>query len=212
MNRIVYVGVERCDFLYHFINILSTKGDVLVADNSIYCDLFTSVCKEKDENVYEWRNVTYVKNVDITSSNTSDYDYVVIYAGMDPLPEYYNDPETFVLVMPDYTAQCLEVVDGIYEDITKCRSLVILRDFCTKKITDKSVATLLNMNPKMIEGHITLTAQDMAAYVALTHNGHQNIKGVSGEMLTALTFATARYFETDEKKAQKIVASARKIK
>lgn len=210
-NRIVYVGAERCDFLYHFINILSTMGDVLVADNSIRCDLFTSLCKDKNENVYEWRNVTYVKCLDITASDTSEYDYVVIYAGMDPAPEYF-DPETFVLAMPDYTAQSIEVVDNIYNELSHCRSLVILRDFCTKKITDKSVATLLTMNPKMIEGHITLTAQDMAAYVALTHNGHQNIKGISGEMLTALTFATARYFETDEKKAQKIVAAARKIK
>lgn len=207
-KKIVYVGLERCDFIYHLITILSLKGSVLAVDNSRRQDLYECESQDSNKAIVEWRNITFASNIDMKQSNTNDYDYVVIYAGLSVEDEDFSD--AFTLLMPDYSDLTLRVMDTLPKTIKN--PVIILRDNCTKKVNEKGIAVRLETSTKNIAGHINLTIQDMAAYVALTHNRHQNIKGLSDTMVNALTYTTSKIFETDEKHAEKLVAQAKKIK
>ena len=208
-RRIVYIGLERCDFIYHLSTILSLRGNVLVVDNSISGDLFSAVCKN-GEKTAEWNNITYARNVDVEKSDTSYYEHVIIYAGSEPYSEKLDNAT--LLVMPDYTKNGVKLLEKLAATDQTEQTLIIMRDYCTKKLTDKSIATLVGINPKAIVGHLNLSIQDVAAYVTLTHNGHQNIKGVSDNMLEALTYVVSKFFAMDDKKAAKLVMDAKKIK
>lgn len=209
-RRIVYAGLERCDFIYHLITVLSQRGSVLAVDNSVVGDLFSSVCKEEGESVAEWNNITYVRNVDVEKTDTDYYEYVVVYAGNESQGEPLEN--SFVLLMPDYTKGGISLISKYLSFVNPDQSIVIMRDFCTKKLSDKNIAALLGVNPKTIVGHISLSLQDVAAYIALTHNGHQNIKGISDNMMEALVYVVSKFFAMDDKKAAKLVSDARKLK
>lgn len=209
-KKILYVGIERCDFVYYLSAVLSLKGSVLVADNSLSGDLFLSVCKKKDENVAEWRNVTCARNLDVQASDTSAYDYIITYAGFAIDKEDF-EADTLALIMPDYTDLSLSRLEECLPAMI-AHPLYVLRDYCTKKVTDKSIAQRLYISPSDIAGHIELSTTDIQAYIALTHNGRHSIKGASETMVEAITYVVAHIFETTQKVAVKLVADARKIK
>lgn len=209
-KKIVYIGLERCDFIYQMAKIASLKGSVLLVDNSRTGDLFSIIGQDSVDNIVECNNLHITQNIDIEKSDTSTYDFVFIYAGMDVEEEYYKD-NPLVLVMPDFTELCLgaiekclppESVDAIY----------IMRDYCTKKITDKGIAQRFNIHKNVIEGKIPLSLRDAAAYTAFTHNRTQNIGALSDMMCNALIFVTARLFNFDSlKNASKLVEKAKKL-
>lgn len=224
-KKIIYAGLEQCDVVYHLATILSLSSNkVVVVDDSIRKDLFMSMTKEEDTNIYEWRNIIFVKNVDLwKSEEMKDADYIIEYAGMNPHHEFMDriidkeesseDKKALWLMMPDYTYfgvnVAVKVAMGRKDNDDM---LYIPRNFCTKKVTDKSLAILMGVEPSEIAGHIPFDATDMASYVALTHNGHQNIKGISDTMLQAITYIVSQILHVDEKRAKKAVAKAKKIR
>lgn len=211
-KRIVYVGQEKCDFAYYLSCALSTQGSVLVADNSIRGDLYTSINKSEDGEEFEWRNITFTRNLDLTS-DTEEFDFVLVYAGHAVEDEQLFDAkELTVLAMPDYSKQSIEAVKKISVDLSDENCLVITRDKCTKKVSEKGIAAILGISPKKIEGSIDLSLKYEASYIALTHNGKQNIKGASDIMQEAVVFTVAKILYLDEKQSKKLVAKARKLK
>lgn len=212
MEKITYVGLERCDFVYHLANILSLQGSVLVIDNSYNLDLIDAISTTGEREIREWRNIVYVNDVDLMLTDVSDYDYVLVYAGMAFEPSDFED-NIATLIMPDYTKTSIMALSAkMPKEISN--PIYIMRDNCTKKFSIKSISQLLNMSPKEITGWINLDANDMGAYVSLTHNHYSNIKAVSSDMNEALRFVAARILdiEGDNKKIERVMKAATKIK
>lgn len=214
-KRIVYVGLERGDFIYYLASVLSVTAKILVADNSVTGDLFKAVNKS-DDTVYEYRNITYVRNLDIAASDMDNaensYDYILIYAGQDVEDVYFESSDLHVLAMPDCTKASIDTVAAIPYDLSSDETIIIMRDYCNKKISEKSLSVMLNVNAGKIAGKMMLSLQDIASYIALTHNGKQNVKGISDDMRAALTYVVAQIQGLNEKQAAKAVAAAKKLK
>lgn len=208
-KRIVYIGLERCDFIYQMAKIASLKGTVLLIDNSRTGDLFSIVGRDSDESIVERHQMHITQNLDVESSDTTGYDFIFIYAGVDTDREYYSE-DALVLVMPDFTDLCLTAVEKCLPP-DNADALYIMRDYCTRKITEKGIAQRFNISKNDIEGKIPLSLGDIAAYTAFTHNGKQGIGALSDAMYTALVFVTARLFGLDEKNAGKLVGKAKKL-
>lgn len=212
MEKITYVGLERCDFVYHLANILSLQGNVLVIDNSFSLDLIDAISTTGEREIREWRNVVYAHDVDLERTDISDYQYVIVYAGMAFESTDFED-NTLTLIMPDYTkTSIMALSDKMPSNISN--PVYIMRDNCTKKFSIKSIAQLLNMSPKEITGWINLDANDMGAYVSLTHNHYSNIKSLSNDMLEALKYVASKILgiEGDTKTIERVMKAATKIK
>lgn len=213
-KRLIYFGSEKCDFIFYMATVLSIKGSVLVIDNSHKGDLYEVISALQHEPVIEKRGITYVRDVS-SKSNLKDFDYIVVYAGknVEENEEFLQtEDEIMIVAMPDYTSPVLTAISSISYPLDGDDVVFIMRDRCSKKLSEKNISIILGISPKKIEGVLNLNMKDEAAYVALSHNGFQSIKGVSDDMQTAITFVTSKFFDTDEKYANKIVAKAKKIK
>lgn len=213
-KRIVYVGLERGDFPYYLATVLSMTGNIIVIDNSHAGDLFRAVNKT-DDAIYESGNITYVRNLDVTASKKSlesDYDIVLIYAGADTDETYFDGSDLTLFVMPDYTKTSLDMIASIPYDLSSEDAVIIMRDYCSKKFSEKSISVLFGVTSDRISGKIPLSLQDIAAYISLTHNGKQNIRGLSSDMQEAITYAVAKVKAFDRKSAAKAVTAAKKMK
>ena len=212
MKKITYVGLERCDFVYHLANILSLQGNVLVIDNSYNLDLIDAISTTGEREIREWRNIVYVHDVDVERTDLSDYQYVLVYAGM-AFEQSDFEGNAFTLVMPDYTkTSIMALADKMPKTISN--PIYIMRDNCTKKFTVKSVAQLLNMHPREITGWIDFNPIDMGSYISLTHNHYSNIKSLSDNMMDALRYVTGKVLdiEGDTKTIERVMKAAKKIK
>jgi len=212
MEKITYVGIERCDFVYHLANILSLQGNVLVVDNSFALDLIDAISTTGKREVREWRNIVYAHDVDLKNTDVSDYQYVIVYAGMAFENADFED-NSLTLIMPDYTKPSITALsDRLPDNISN--PVYIMRDNCTKKFSIKSIAQLLNMSPKEISGWINLDIHDMGSYVSLTHNHYSNVKSLSNNMLEALKFVASKVLgvEGDTKTIDRVMKAATKIK
>lgn len=212
MEKITYVGLERCDFVYHLANILSLHGSVLVADNSYNLDLIDTVSIDGTREPRELRNIIYASDVDIWDTDLSKFDFVIVYAGM-AFDEKDFAGNKLVCVMPDYTKQSLErFKDGVLNNSTS-DLMIIPRDYCNTKFTTKSLAKYLDIDCKEIIGHIEYNVQDMKSYISLTHNSKANIKSISYDMHDALAFVVSKVLDvTDSKRIKNLMKDATKIK
>mgnify|MGYP003329542529 CR=1 FL=1 len=98
MKKITYIGLERCDFIYHLATILSLQGNVLINDRSVSLDLIKSVSPYDDLNErVDWRNIVTVKDADTDNSDVSDFEYVIDYVGMYfEEKDFYNNTLTLM--------------------------------------------------------------------------------------------------------------------
>ena len=194
MKKITYIGLERCDVVYHLANVLSLQGKVLVVDNSYSADLIRSVSVDGSLGMREWRNVVYMCDVDLKRTDLTEFEYVIDYLGLAFTEDDLLDND-INLIMPDFTLEALTRVKELPARINN--PIYILRDQCNKKFT----------------AWITLSVSDLASYIALTHNHISNIKTLSNDFVTAISYIASKVFEVeDEKKMDKIMAAARKIK
>lgn len=208
MTKITYVGAERCDFVYHLSVILSLQGSVLVIDNSYSLDLIDAVSTDGTRDIREWRKITYAKDIDLKKTDVSDFDYVIVYAGLNS-SENDTSEDNFTLIMPDFTKKALDACKDL-PDMAK--PIYLFRDLCSKKFTAKSTAVYLDVKRTDILGAIKLVPEDIAAYIALTHNHFCNVKSLSDEMQEALMAVIEIIFNVDERKAGKIIKAAKKVK
>lgn len=211
-KRIIYIGQEKADIVYYLSQILSVQGSVLAADNSFVGDLFSSVNKDESESVCEISNITYARNLDLLS-DVSAFDYVLVYAGRNISDgSLYADSRATYLIMPDYTKPCLDMLKKLPINLSSDNVLIITRDICSRKISVKGLAVIAGVSPKRILGTISYSSTDHAAYVSLTHNGEQKVKGTSDNMQMALTFITAQLLDAGLKESKVLITRANKRK
>lgn len=210
MAKITYVGLERADFVYHLAIILSLQGSVLVCDNSYSLDLIDSISTTGTREAREWKKIVFAANVDLNETDTSEYEYVLVYAGL-AVEENSVMDDDFTLIMPDFSKMALDAVKDL-PDMNE--PIYIFRDLVGKKFTEKSVSILLDIDKKDIVGAMKFSEQDLASYVAFTHNHHTNISTISDEMLEALKYVTGKIFgiSGENRKINKIISHAKKVK
>ena len=210
MIRVLYNGLERADFIFYLACILSTKSNrVIVNDSSKSKDLFNSVSRQSTDNIYEWRNIIFVKGLEESANEFNEDDIFIDYRGENIEPARENMEDTFHFVMADYTEKGISLIKALE---TEGKSIYIMRDFCTKKVTDKSIAIDCQLEKDAIAGHMMFNLRDMAAYVALTHNGKQKFSKCSEDMHLALNYAISLILGINkEKDVKKIVNKANRI-
>lgn len=213
MKKITYIGLERCDFIYHLATILSLQGNVLINDRSVSLDLIKSVSPYDDLNErVDWRNIVTVKDADTDNSDVSDFEYVIDYVGMNfEEKDFFNN--TLTLIMPGFEKYSIKELSEKMP-ANASNPMFILRDACSKKYTQKSIAALLQVSPKEILGFIPLSATDMGNYIILTHNRAASITNLSPEFIEGLEFVSAKLLEIegDTRKIKKVFKAAQKIK
>lgn len=211
MLRIVYNGLERADFIYYLSVILATKSSrVIVNDSSKTRDLFRAVSHQSTDKFYEWKNVIFTQGLDEENTQFEDHDIYIDYRGMNIDTEHGFEAldGAYHLIMPDYTEAGITLAKELF---VEGDAIYILRDACSKKITDKSFAIDCGLGKDELAGHIELSFEDMAAYVALTHNGKQKFNKCSQDMIMALTYVTGTVLSiSKEKEVSKILAKANK--
>ena len=196
-KKVIYYGLERCDYIYHLASSLGSMHHVLVCDNSFAGDLFTSVSKENSE-VYSWLGMDFARNISV-NQDLDNYDYVVIYAGERMEKEYLSYENAFFLFMPQCSWQGLQSLKEAKMPLDAIKHVIIIRDHFSRSLTAKSIGTLLDIPPSEIVGFISL--EDYGAYLSLTHSGRQNPKCLSADIREALVYILATLEETDRKTA-----------
>ena len=213
-KKIICAGYEQCDFVYYLACTLSMfVNRIIVIDDSVTQDLFNAVCDDVAANVHEWRNIVFTRNVDIKDSQEfADADIVIDYAGLNEDFEIKTDDEnTLWIAMPDYTKAGIKSAKRL-NGLNPEKIICIPRNYCSQKITDKSVSVLSGIPMNNIVGHISFNTEDIAAYITLTHNRHHYIKSASAEMKDAVILTVANLFDLEEKTARKMVFKTKKLK
>lgn len=213
MEKITYIGLERCDFIFQVAKALSLQGEVLINDRSESLELLKTLSPYEDLSTQvEWRNILIVKDKDLRLSDVSAFTYVIEYVGMNfEEKDFYNNKVT--LIMPDFSKYSISKLEKILP-VNVSNPIYILRDACSKKYTQKSIATYLSIHPKEITGFIPLSIEDQSSYVTLTHNRNVGLKNLSEEFKEGLEYVIAKIFdiENDARKIKKIIKVVEKIK
>ena len=212
MIRLIYNGLERCDFIYYLSLLLAGKStQIVVNDTSISGDLFKIFnIPEDSEQYFEYKNIIFTRNLDEIASfeALNGIDYYIEYRGLNVVNNG-TTPNTFHLIMPNYTKEGVDMVSDLKSEGD---AMYIPRDFCSRKVTDKSLALTAGLVPSWILGHISLSAEDMSSYYALTINGQHKFTHLSDDMNNALVYVFATVTMTGEKEALKYFKKVRRIK
>ncbi len=203
-KKVIYIGLERCDFIFHLAMSLGSIHHVLVCDNSFKGDMYSSIPfdqSENDDNIISWLDIDFARNIS-ASQNVDDYDYILIYAGDRMEEEYISYEDAIFLIMPQCSHQGLQSIKDMCIPLDNVKHVVIMRDQYSKGMTAKTIGTLLNLRPEEIEGFIPHTLEDFGAYLSLTHTGRQNPKCLSSDMREALVYILTVLEDTDRKTSQ----------
>lgn len=211
MKLVTIINSERCDFTYYLGRVLSSmSSSVIMIDNSETHELFDTVLnplteEDKEQEMVERGNVTYLKDVGFSPEFFPTFDYIVVHMG-NSYDEEFIDNSNDIISMPDCRPSSLKSVPELPD-----RTEYILRDRAGK-INEKSAAALLNVNIDQIAGAIEHDADDYAHYIAFLYNGKQKIRGVSDDMIQALAYVTAKITEQDEKAVLKALKKEKRSK
>ena len=214
MKLISFIGQEKADFAYYISVILKRENKaILVIDNSENGDLYSSVVRNDEEfmqeRICELENIVFARQIKYNAETFEKFDYVICYTGYAAPDETVMESD-ILYIMPDYSIQSLNKVREQLEqiDITPSTQYVIMRDFVSDKITDKSVANYLGVEEDEIVGHIELEPSDAAKYISFNYNGRQSISGLSQTYIATLTYIITQITAADDKWVKKLMKKA----
>lgn len=207
-----FCGIEKCDIIFYLSEIYRILNrHVLVIDNSYSQDLYKAVSDGTAADVTERGFVVYTHDVSFGKKALKKFDVVIFYEGLNP-EEINIINSDHVFLMPDYSEssirQLREALDGLGVSGDEHRRwMLILRDKVTKKIRDRHVREMINPDC-MLVGTIAYDRTDYARYINLTHNGRQNVRGISRDMADALTYMLSVIEGISVSSAAKIIKKA----
>ena len=197
-RTIIYLGLEKCDIVYHLGMSLGAKYKVLICDNSLSGDLFSSINKSADA-FCSLAGVDYVKEV--SPIGIDEYDYVLVYAGERMEKEYLSYSGALFLLMPQCSWQGLSAIRDLHFPYNDLKHILIIREYFTSGITSKSISVLLDTPPDMIDGRIAVSAEDQEAYLSLSHNGQLSPRRLSQDAREALIYILSTLEGIDRRSA-----------
>lgn len=190
-NVISFVGLERCDLAYHLARHLAKidkRAKVLMIDNSITKDLFRSLTQANPDVEYAiYESITVLKDKKYNKDACCNFDYCIIYHGMNPEVDTLKE-STVTYLSTDYSTTCIEAVKSL--NLPEMKNLVMVyRDKCTKKISEKFIEESLGLKVS-VDNRIILDIdlKDSALYISFLHNGTQKLMDESPSFMDAIIF------------------------
>lgn len=179
------MGIADCDIAYYFARALNAAGQkVLVVDNTIDAELFSSIRKPDNEDMAQTGEMYWLKHKAYSEEFFALYDYVIICHGM-RMDRELNVESDYRFLVTDYrpqTAQALQRELETQEENLKY--YVIFRNKVFSKISEKMVLEEIGLPEKDTNEtyQLSYAEQDYACYMGLLRNGSANVKTASTEM------------------------------
>ena len=179
------MGIADCDIAYYFARALNAAGQkVLVVDNTVDAELFSSIRKPDNEDMAQTGEMYWLKHKAYSEEFFALYDYVIICHGM-RMDRELNVESDYRFLVTDYrpqTAQALQRELETQEENLKY--YVIFRNKVFSKISEKMVLEEIGLPEKDTNEtyQLSYAEQDYACYMGLLRNGSANVKAASTEM------------------------------
>mgnify|MGYP006983163144 CR=1 FL=1 len=203
---ISYIGKERCDIIYHLIKIGINAGKrLLVIDNSMTHDLFSLFEKNDGEDIQEHGNLTICKDYKL-GKKAQEYDCVYLYEGI--VPRYEGKRDVQIIAPGCENTEIKQIrayLDELVNNGTEFpeETYVIERDKVNRKITAKTLSSLLNVNTQNCID-LEFDVKDYSQYVSLTHNMRTS-SAVSAQMYEVIESIAVVVYNTNAKMLKKLM-------
>lgn len=201
-----YAGKERCDILFALIQTaVAARKNVLVLDNSLIGDLFSVYTKgEEDSDVVEVENLVIARNRMPNEKTMREYDVTFVYSGLSLVKQSIATTADTYIIAPGNEAEELKrmvLVTNYLTGMDDNRDFIVIQRDVTKgkKRTLPTMIKELNINPSH-SYTLAYDAYNYAAYVTLTINGGEGLRGVSDDMCELAAELITVVLQTDAKK------------
>lgn len=179
------MGLPQCDIAYYLARAFNAiKKTVLVVDNSRYHELFKSIPNPDNEKMVQTGDIYYIENIKYSEEFFAQYDFVIVYHGMD-IRDELNAASDYRYLITDYspiTTERLRAELDRQEDTLKYH--IIYRNKVSGKIQEKMILQELGIPEKNVkESYVTsLNEVDEMCQLLLLRNGSIRTKSCSAEM------------------------------
>lgn len=200
------IGLPQCDIAYYLARAFnSIKKTVLVVDNSRYQELFKSIPKPEGERMVQTGNIYYISNIKYSEDFFAQYDFVIIYHGME-IRDELNAVSDYRYIATDYspiTTERLKKELDRQEDTLKYH--IIFRNKISGKIQEKMVLHELGLSEKSVKESYVLSFNetDELCQLCLLRNGSIKTKSCSAEMKDYINAVYATVYPDLTSKEQK---------
>lgn len=213
MDKVIsFSGVERGEFVYYIAAMISKSGKaVMVIDNSFSNDIYGAVSDFTECGTVTKQNIAYVKNACFDKEYVEEFDYVLIWQGMNiNMDVILQCDESYLL--PNYTPSCMNACKKLFEDKDLITAIFMRDSVMSNKITEKSVAGFLEIPEEKIMGIMTHDSKDYEAYLSFLYNGRHKFKSLTPGYNDCLKTAITLILGEEEKKTSKLFRKTRSAK
>ena len=145
------MGLPQCDIAYYLARAFNAiKKTVLVVDNSRYHELFKSIPNPDNEKMVQTGDIYYIENIKYSEEFFAQYDFVIVYHGMD-IRDELNAASDYRYLITDYspiTTERLRTELDRQEDTLKYH--IIYRNKVSGKIQEKMILQELGIPEKLV--------------------------------------------------------------
>lgn len=200
------IGLPQCDIAYYLARAFNAiKKTVLVIDNSRYHELFKSIPNPDNEKMVQTGDIYYIENIKYSEEFFAQYDFVIVYHGMD-IRDELNAVSDYRYLITDYspiTTERLREELSRQEDTLKYH--IIYRNKVSGKIQEKMILQELGIPEKNIkESYVmSLNEVDEMCQLLLLRNGSIRTKSCSAEMRDYINAVYATVYPDISTKMQK---------
>lgn len=200
------MGLPQCDITYYLARAFNAiKKTVLVVDNSRYHELFKSIPNPDNEKMVQTGDIYYIENIKYSEEFFAQYDFVIVYHGMD-IRDELNAASDYRYLITDYspiTTERLREELSRQEDTLKYH--IIYRNKVSGKIQEKMILQELGIPEKNVkESYVmSLNEVDEMCQLLLLRNGSIRTKSCSAEMRDYINAVYATVYPDISTKMQK---------
>lgn len=202
------LGIARCDIVYYIARLLNAADKtVLIVDNTLDNGLFHSIRKPEGEDMAQIGNIAVISNKKYSEYFFSQYDYVLIYHGMNMNQELCEASDFRIMVSDYHPYQTARIRSKMRKLSKNLDYYVVCRDKVSSKVSDKDILQELGIkSSNVIETYeISYNDTDYMCYLNLLRNGTQQPKSTSSEMRDFLKNILYHFLsDIPQKEVQKI--------
>lgn len=207
-----YAGKERCDIVFALIQTaVAARKNVLAIDNSLTGDLFSIYSAgDQTDDVIEVENLVLARNRMPAEDKMREYDVTFVYSGLSTIKQAVTTWADTYVIAPGNEAEevrRMTLITNYLNSLNDVQDFIVIQRDVTKdkKRTLPTIVKELGVQPS----HTYVLSYDgynYAAYVALTINGGEGLKGVSDDMCDLATELVSVVLQEDAKKIKQYQA------
>ena len=200
----ILTGNEKSDYLYFLVKLgLAAGKKILVVDNSFEHGFFELIKDESGSAIRNRDGLVVCADYRVDKSGTDLFDNVFVWLGHNykGAADYIPDCTIYIATQVKYDISC---VKNAASYIDSGETAFILRDVCTKKITAQSAKSMIGITSEYTYS-VPLDAGDMAAYIALTHNGTAPFRQLSNGIYGLMVDMGEIIYELNERQCKRLM-------